>query len=43
MVLSYDKKSTTVAVIGGGLGGICAAVGLGRAGYSVHVFEKAAR
>jgi salicylate hydroxylase len=38
---SKDKKDTTIAVVGGGIGGILTAIGLGRQGYKVHLFEQA--
>ncbi|EIN14739.1 FAD/NAD(P)-binding domain-containing protein [Punctularia strigosozonata HHB-11173 SS5] len=41
MAQGSDKSGITIAIVGGGLGGVCAAVGLGRAGYSVHLFEQA--
>jgi thioredoxin reductase len=31
---SSSKSDITVAIVGGGLGGLCAAIALGRAGYS---------
>ncbi|EIN04270.1 FAD/NAD(P)-binding domain-containing protein [Punctularia strigosozonata HHB-11173 SS5] len=37
-----QAQDTVVAIVGGGLGGVCTAVGLSRAGYTIHVFEKAA-
>ena len=35
------KHETTIAVIGGGIGGILTAIGLGKQGYNVHLFEQA--
>ncbi|GHJ89987.1 hypothetical protein NliqN6_6389 [Naganishia liquefaciens] len=35
------KHETTIAVIGGGIGGILTAIGLGQQGYNVHLFEQA--
>jgi monoamine oxidase len=29
-----SKSDTMIAIVGGGLGGICAAIALGRAGYN---------
>jgi ribosomal protein S9 len=40
---TFAKSDITVAIVGGGLGGVSAAFGLSRAGYSVHIFERAAR
>ncbi|EIN03927.1 FAD/NAD(P)-binding domain-containing protein [Punctularia strigosozonata HHB-11173 SS5] len=37
------KSGITVAIIGGGIGGICAAIALGRSGYDVHIFEQASK
>lgn len=34
-------RNCTVAIIGGGIGGLVTAIGLGRAGYDVHMFEQA--
>lgn len=31
--MGTGKECMTVAIVGGGLGGICAAIALGRAGY----------
>ncbi|EIN12962.1 FAD/NAD(P)-binding domain-containing protein [Punctularia strigosozonata HHB-11173 SS5] len=41
MVFAQDRTSTSIAIVGGGIGGLCTAIGLGRAGYQVHVFEQA--
>ncbi|KAJ9101804.1 hypothetical protein QFC21_003143 [Naganishia friedmannii] len=38
-----SKKDTTIAVVGGGIGGILTAIGLGKQGYTVHLFEQAAK
>jgi salicylate hydroxylase len=35
------KHETTIAVVGGGIGGILTAIGLGKHGYDVHLFEQA--
>jgi hypothetical protein len=32
--MSSSKSDITIAVVGGGLGGVCAAIALGRAGYT---------
>ena len=36
-----NQKQMSVAIIGGGIGGLSAALSLLRAGVDVHVFEKA--
>jgi hypothetical protein len=36
-----SKRDTTIAVVGGGIGGILTAIGLGKHGYDVHLFEQA--
>lgn len=38
-----SKKETTIAIVGGGIGGILTAIGLGKQGYTVHLFEQAAK
>ena len=38
-----DRKDFEVAIVGGGIGGFCAAIGLLRAGVPVKVFEAAVR
>ncbi|KAJ9117004.1 hypothetical protein QFC22_004662 [Naganishia vaughanmartiniae] len=38
-----SKKDTTIAIVGGGIGGILTAIGLGKQGYDVHLFEQAAK
>jgi salicylate hydroxylase len=38
----YDSRIASVAIIGGGIGGLGAAVSLLRAGFDVHVYERAA-
>jgi heterodisulfide reductase subunit A-like polyferredoxin len=43
MASLQDKSNITIAIVGGGIGGLCAAIGLGRAGYHVHIFEQAHR
>ncbi|KAJ9113872.1 hypothetical protein QFC19_000065 [Naganishia cerealis] len=35
------KKDATIAVVGGGIGGVLTAIGLGKQGYEVHLFEQA--
>lgn len=35
------KQETTIAIVGGGIGGLLTAIGLGRLGYNVHLFEQA--
>ncbi|KII87134.1 hypothetical protein PLICRDRAFT_176923 [Plicaturopsis crispa FD-325 SS-3] len=40
---SSDKSRITIAIVGGGIGGLLAAIGLGRIGYDVHVFEQASQ
>ena len=37
-----ERVSTSVAIVGGGIGGIAAALSLLRAGFDVHVYERAA-
>jgi salicylate hydroxylase len=37
-----ERASTSVAIVGGGIGGIAAAVSLLQAGFDVHVYERAA-
>jgi cation diffusion facilitator CzcD-associated flavoprotein CzcO len=32
--MSASKSEMTIAIVGGGLGGVCAAIALGRAGYT---------
>lgn len=41
MSTASNKHETTIAVIGGGIGGILTAIGLGKHGYNVHLFEQA--
>jgi 2-polyprenyl-6-methoxyphenol hydroxylase-like FAD-dependent oxidoreductase len=41
-VLGYDSPIARVAVIGGGIGGLGAALSLLQAGFDVHVYERAA-
>ncbi|EIN03928.1 FAD/NAD(P)-binding domain-containing protein [Punctularia strigosozonata HHB-11173 SS5] len=36
-----ERSKVVIAIVGGGIGGICAAIGLGRIGYDVHIFEQA--
>jgi hypothetical protein len=38
---SPGKQETTIAIVGGGIGGLLTAIGLGRLGYNVHLFEQA--
>jgi heterodisulfide reductase subunit A-like polyferredoxin len=33
-IMSSLKANITIAIVGGGLGGLCAAIALGRAGYA---------
>ena len=41
--MSIDQRaSTSVAIVGGGIGGIAAALSLLQAGFDVHVYERAA-
>jgi hypothetical protein len=40
---NLSKKETVIAVVGGGIGGILTAIGLGKQGYTVHLFEQAAK
>jgi 2-polyprenyl-6-methoxyphenol hydroxylase-like FAD-dependent oxidoreductase len=37
-----NRKTRTAAVVGGGVGGLAVAIGLGQAGWQVTVFERAA-
>jgi salicylate hydroxylase len=41
-VVRYDLGMASVAIIGGGIGGLGAALSLLRAGFDVHVYERAA-
>jgi salicylate hydroxylase len=36
-----DRKELSIAIIGGGIGGLAAALSLLRAGVDVHVYEQA--
>lgn len=36
-----DWRSIDVAVIGGGIGGLCAAISMRRAGHKVTIYERA--
>lgn len=38
---AHGKHETTIAIVGGGIGGILTAIGLGKQGYNVHLFEQA--
>lgn len=39
--MSLSKQNVKIAIIGGGLGGVPAAITLGNLGYDVHIFEQA--
>jgi salicylate hydroxylase len=41
-LLIGERVSTSVAIVGGGIGGIAAALSLLQAGFDVHVYERAA-
>lgn len=41
--MTTTKQDTTIAIVGGGIGGILTAIGLGKIGYTVHLFEQAAK
>jgi 2-polyprenyl-6-methoxyphenol hydroxylase-like FAD-dependent oxidoreductase len=41
-LLIAEPASTSVAIVGGGIGGMAAAVSLLQAGFDVHVYERAA-
>ena len=41
--MKNEKESRRIAVVGGGAGGLCAAIAAGRAGAEVTVFEQANR
>ena len=41
--MGYEKKSCRVAVIGGGAGGLCAAIAAGRSGADVTIYEMSNR
>lgn len=39
--MTIESKDFSVAIVGGGIGGLSAAIGLLRAGIRVHIFEAA--
>ena len=39
---SANGRTLKVAIIGAGMGGLCAAVALRKRGFDVHVYERAA-
>ena len=41
-VVRYDSPIARLAIVGGGIGGVGAALSLLRAGFDVHVYERAA-
>ena len=40
-IVCYMEDAPSVAVVGGGIGGLAAALSLHRAGFDVHVYEQA--
>jgi salicylate hydroxylase len=40
-LLTVSRKDISVAIIGGGIGGLAATLSLLRAGFDVHVYEQA--
>src|SRR6185503_1146423 len=40
-IVCYMADAPSVAVVGGGIGGLAAALSLHRAGFDVHVYEQA--